>query len=78
MKTPVGLSRSSGMIALNMPMQPSSNTPMIALSRRSCVGQRLAELALCGGDLARRRSGVTWSVVCVTRPLSQPAAQPLA
>ncbi len=39
------------MIALNIPMQPSSNTPMIAFSRRSCVGERLAELALRRRDL---------------------------
>ena len=35
LKTPSGLRSSSSMIALYIPMQPSSKTPMIALSRRS-------------------------------------------
>ena len=40
-----GLSSSSGMMALYMPMQPSSKMPMMAFSRGELLGQGLAELA---------------------------------
>ena len=35
LNTPVGFRSESGMIALNIPMQPSSKTPMMALSLRN-------------------------------------------
>gem|GEM_PF-6407712 len=57
------------MIALNMPMQPSSNTPMMAF----CLARSSASLApalrVALGTLTRP-SLVTWRVAWVQRPVA--------
>ena len=75
MKTPVGCSSSSGMMALNMPMQPSSKTPMMALSALELSAQALRRVL-------HRRPGSftwlkwrTWVVSCSTAPAVEPRAQ---
>ena len=51
LKTPVGCSSSSGMMALNMPMQPSSKTPMMSFSRLSFCAKSRPIFAARGGHL---------------------------
>ena len=69
------------MMALYMPMQPSSKTPMMALSRRSCCARRAPSSSACSGSwksverlhvaqivLRRSRRSASWR-----RPLQEEA-----
>ena len=65
---PIGFSSSSSMIALYMPMQPSSKTPMIALSRSSWSA-RARPRSACGPAGSAGES-VTWAASCSIAPVS--------
>jgi len=65
---PVGKSSSSGMMALYIPMQPSSKTPMMDLRRRRSSAIRFATDRAFGGS-AVRESGRTWLVLSLTVPV---------
>ncbi len=61
------------MMALNMPMQPSSKTPMMDLRRRRSAATCRAIARALAGTRALA-SGRTWLAACRTTPvLSQPA-----
>jgi hypothetical protein len=53
------------MMALYMPMQPSSKTPMMALSRRNSAARRAPVSSARGGSL-QAASGRTWLTSCRT------------
>ena len=77
LNTPVGCSSSSGMMALYMPMQPSSKTPMIALSRRRSPAEARADLLGLLPGAWNASSGRTWLRVVHARasPSSQRAGR---
>ena len=62
LKTPVGCSSSSGMMALYMPMQPSSKTPMMALFDRSSSREFLPAADGRRRQICNAVSGRTWLV----------------
>ena len=63
------MSSSSGMMALYMPMQPSSKTPMMAFSRASCSARALPTACASADGTSTFFSGVTWSVRVLDRRL---------
>ncbi len=65
LKTPVACSSSSGMMALYIPMHPSSKIPMIALSRRKSCASLVPNSAAFGGTW-NSPSAWTWLVSCFT------------
>ena len=71
---PVGLSSSSSKIALYMPMQPSSNTPMIAFSESSCAAS--ASPSCFSGLSGSAGSGRTCELSCVMAPDSVHSLMP--
>ncbi len=68
LKTPHACSAWSGMMALNIPMQPSSNTPMIAFPSRSCAASCLPSFAARAGTFTFS-IGRACDVSCVMRPV---------
>src|SRR5690348_7523444 len=56
------------MIALNMPMQPSSNTPMMAFSRCSCAASASPSFASFPPTFTSL-NGMTCSVLCLHAPV---------
>ena len=71
---PRGFSISSSMIALYMPMQPSSKMPMMALSRWSCSAS--ARPSSTSGVVGREGRGRTWEASCSIVPVSSQVAIP--
>lgn len=65
---PVLLSSSSSKIALYMPMQPSSKTPMMAFSARSSAAS--ASPSSFSGLSGSSGSGRTCDASCVIEPVS--------
>ncbi len=59
------------MMALYMPMQPSSKTPIMALFRRNSTARRTPVSSARGGSL-QAESGRTWLASCIT---GSPASQ---
>ena len=62
------------MMALYMPMQPSSKMPMMALLRRSSPARRAPSSSACGGSL-QAESGRTWLGIVPDGLAREPAAQ---
>jgi hypothetical protein len=71
---PSGLSSSSSKIALYMPMQPSSKTPMMALSVRSWWAS--ARPRSTSGPAASAGRSRTWLVSWTSSPVSSQVRSP--